>query len=74
MSRSDVMKKEVYSKSVTKTLEQIWNKFLVSEYIFKLADHCEGSRSSDICFGWDIAKKSLNRLLLLLILKIRGVL
>ena len=52
------------------------NQFLVSEYIFKLIYHRDGSRRPEICCARDIAKKSLNRLLLLLILKTdtRGVL
>ena len=66
-SKVDITKKEVFSKSVIKTLSG--SKFLVSEYIFKLVYHCEGSRWSEICCARDIAKKSLNRLLLLLILK-----
>ena len=64
---SDFRRKEVCPKSVTKTLHG--NKFLVSEYIFKLVYHCEGSRWSEICCARDIAKKSLKRFLLLLILK-----
>ena len=52
----------VCSKYVTKTLYR--NKFLGSEYIFKLVYHCEGSSSSEICRARDIAEKSLNRLLL----------
>ena len=67
MLSSDFRKKEVCPKSVTKTLHG--NKFLVSEYIFKLVCHCEGSRWSEICCARDIAKKSLKRFLLLLILK-----
>ena len=67
MLRSDFRKKAVCSKSVTKTLYR--NKFLVSEYIFKLVYHCEGSRRSEICCARNTAAKSLNRLLLLLILK-----
>ena len=66
-SKVDIRKKEVCSKSVIKTF--YGSKFLVSEYIFKLVYHCEGSRWSEICCARDIAKKSLNRLLLLLILK-----
>ena len=66
-SKVDIRKEEVCSKSVTKTFYR--SKFLVSEYIFKLVHHCEGSRWSEICCARDIAKKSLNRLLLLLILK-----
>ena len=66
-SKVDIRKEEVCSKSVTKTF--YGSKFLVSEYIFKLVYHCEGSRWSEICCARDIAKKSLNRLLLLLILK-----
>ena len=66
-SKFDIRKKEVCSKSVIKTF--YGSKFLVSEYIFKLVYHCEGSRWSEICCARDIAKKSLNRLLLLLILK-----
>ena len=41
-SKVDIRKKEVCSKSVTKTF--YGSKFLVSEYIFKLVYHCEGSR------------------------------
>ena len=67
MLRSDFKKKEVCSKSFTKTLN--WNKFLVSEYMLKLVCHCEGNRWSKICCAKDITEKSLNRLLLLLILK-----
>ena len=67
MPRSDFRKKGVCSKSITKTLNR--NKFLVSEYIFKLDYHCEGSRWSEISCAKDIAGKSLNRFLLLLILK-----
>ena len=67
MLNSDFRKKGVCSKSVTKTL--YGNEFLVSKYIFKLVYYCEGSRWLEICCAWDIAKKSLNRLLLLLILK-----
>ena len=66
----DHWKKEVCFKFVTKTL--YWNKYLVSEYIFKLVYHCESSRWSEISCARDIAKKakkSLNRLLQLLILK-----
>ena len=66
-SKVDIKKELVCSKSVTKTF--YGSKFLVSEYIFKLVYHCEVSRWSDICFARDIAKKSLNRLLLFLILK-----
>ena len=66
MLSSDLRRKEVCPKSVTKTLHG--NKFLVSEYIFKLVCHCEGSRWSEICCARDIAKKSLKRFLLLLIL------
>ena len=66
-SKVYIRRKEVCSKYVIKTL--YGSKFLVSEYIFKLVYHCEVSRWSDICFARDIAKKSLNRLLLLLILK-----
>ena len=66
-SKVDIRKKEVCSKSVIKTF--YGRKFLVSEYIFKLVYHCEGSRWSEICCARDIAKKSLNRLLLLVILK-----
>ena len=58
---------EECSKSVIKTL--YGSKSLVSEYIFKLVYHSEGSGWSEICCARDIAKKSLNRLLLLLILK-----
>ena len=43
-------------------------KFLVSECIFKLFCHCESLRWWQICYAC-IAEKSLNRLLLLLILK-----
>ena len=67
MLKSDFRKKGVYSKPVTKALHG--NKFLVSEYIFELVYHCKGSRWSEICCTIDIAKKSLSRLLLLLILK-----
>ena len=67
MLKSNFRKKEVFSKSVTKTL--YGSKFLVSEYIFKLAYHCEGSRWSEIFCARTIAKSSLIRLLLLLILK-----
>ena len=66
-SKFDIRKKEVCSKSVIKTF--YGSKFLVSEYIFKLVYHCEGSRWSEICCARDIAKKSWNRLLLLVILK-----
>ena len=66
-SKVDIRKKEVCSKSVIKTF--YGSKFLVSEYIFKLVYHCEGSRWSEICCARDIAKKSWNRLLLLVILK-----
>ena len=66
MLKSDFRKMGVCSKSVTKTL--YGNKFLVSEYIFRLVYYCEGSRWSEICCAKVIAKKSLNRLLLLLIL------
>ena len=41
-SKVDITKKEVFSKSVIKTL--YGSKFLVSEYIFKLVYHCEVSR------------------------------
>ena len=67
MLKSDFRRKGVYSKPVTKTLHG--NKFLISEYVFELVYHCKGSRRSEICCTTDIAKKSLNRLLLLLILK-----
>ena len=40
-SKVDIRKKEVSSKSIIKTL--YGSKFLVSEYIFKLVYHCEGS-------------------------------
>ena len=40
MLKSDFRKKGVCSKSDTKTL--YGNKFLLSEYIFKLVYHCEG--------------------------------
>ena len=66
-SKVDIRKKEVSSKSVIKTFYR--SKFLVTEYIFKLVDHCESSRWSEICCARDIAKKHLNRLLLLLVLK-----
>ena len=64
MLKSDFRKKGVCPKSVTKTF--YGNKCFVSEYIFKLVYYCKGSRWSDICCVRDIAKKSLNRLLLLL--------
>ena len=67
MLKSDFRKKGVCCKSVTKTL--YGDKFLVREYIFKLVYHCDRSRWSEICCERDIAKKSLNRFLLLLILK-----
>ena len=67
MFRSDLRKKGVCSKSVTKML--YWNKFLVSECIFKLVCHCESCRLSEIRFASEIAETSLNRLLLFLILK-----
>ena len=67
MLKSDFRRKGVYSKPVTKTLHG--NKFLINEYVFELVYHCKGSRRSEICCTTDIAKKSLNRLLLLLILK-----
>ena len=112
MLRSVFGKKGVCSKSVTKTFSR--NKFLVSEFIFKLVYHWESCRWSEICcvyrsgrpevfckkgvlrnfakftgkhlcqslspfltehLWWlllcarDIAEKSLNRLLLLPILK-----
>ena len=41
-SKVDIRKKEVCSKSVIKTL--YGSKSLVSEYIFKLVYHSEGSR------------------------------
>ena len=41
-SKVDIRKEEVCSKSVKKTF--YGSKFLVSEYIFKLVNHCEGSR------------------------------
>ena len=41
-SKVDITKKEVFYKSVTKTL--CGRKFLVSEYIFKLIYHYEVSR------------------------------
>ena len=66
-SKVDIRKKEVCSKSVIKTF--YGSKFLVSEYIFKAFYHWEGSRWSESCCARDIAKKSLNRSLLLLILK-----
>ena len=66
-SKVDIRKKEISSKSIIKTL--YGSKFLVSEYIFKLVYHCEGRKWSEICCGRDIAKKSLNRLLVLLILQ-----
>ena len=66
-SKFDIRKKEVCSKSVIKTF--YGSKFLVSEYIFKLVYHYEGSRWSEICRAREIAKKSWNRLLLLVILK-----
>ena len=55
MLKSDISKKEVCSKSVTKSL--YGNKYLVREYIFKLVYHFEGSRWSEICCARDIAKK-----------------
>ena len=68
MFRSDLRKKGVCSKSVTKML--YWNKLLVSECIFKLVCHCE---KLQIIRDWlcvrDIAGTSMNRLLLFLILK-----
>ena len=66
-SKVDIRKEEVCSKSVTKTFYE--SKFLVREYIFTLVYHCEGSRWSEICCARDIAKKSWNRLELLVILK-----
>ena len=66
-SKVDIRKEEVYSKSVTKTFYE--SNFLVNEYIFKLVYHCEGSRWSETCCVRDITTKSLNRLLLLIILK-----
>ena len=41
-SKVDTRKKEVFFKSVIKTL--YGSKFLVSECIFKLVYYCEGSR------------------------------
>ena len=41
-SKVEIRKKEVCSKYVVKTL--YGSNFLVSEYIFKLVYHCEGSR------------------------------
>ena len=67
MLKSDIRKKEVCSKSFTKTL--YGDSFLVREYILKLVYHCDGGRWSEICCARDIAKKLLNRLLLLLFLK-----
>ena len=66
-SKVDIKKKGFCSKYIIKTL--YGRKFLVSKYIFKLVYHCEVSRSPEICCDSDIAKKYLNRLLLLLILK-----
>ena len=65
MFRSDFSKYEICSESFTKTL---YGMFLVSECIFKLFCHCESLRWWQICYAC-IAEKSLNRLLLLLILK-----
>ena len=67
MFRSDLKKKGVCSKSVTKMLYR--NKFLVSECILKLVCHCESCRLLEIGFVRDITETSLNRLLLFLILK-----
>ena len=66
-SKVDIRKKVVCSKSVIKAF--YGSKVLVSEYIFKLVYHCEGSRWSEICCARDIAEKCFNRLLLLLFLK-----
>ena len=49
MFKSDLRKKEVCSKSVTKMLYR--NKFLVSECIFKLGCHCESCGLSEIGFA-----------------------
>ena len=62
-SKVDIRKKEVCIKTF------YGSKLFVSEFILKLVYHCEDSRWSEICSVRDIAKKSLNRLLLLLILK-----
>ena len=47
----------------------LWEQIFGKWNIFKLVYHCKVSRWSEICFARDIAKKSLNRLLLFLILK-----
>ena len=62
-------KYEICSKSFTKVL--YGNMFLVSENIFKLVCHCASWKWSQICCPHvrDIAEKSLNKLLLLFILK-----
>ena len=65
-SKVYIRKKEVCSKSDIKTF--YGSKFLV-QCILKLVYHCEGNRLSEICSAKVIAKKSLKRLLLLLILK-----
>ena len=65
-SKVYIRKKEICSKSDIKTF--YGSKFLV-QCILKLVYHCEGNRLSEICSAKDIAKKSLKRLLLLLILK-----
>ena len=67
MFRSDLRKKGVCSKSLTKMLCR--KKFLVRECIFKFVCHCENCRLSDWLCIREIAETSLNRLLLLLVLK-----
>ena len=47
MLRSNFKKYEVCSKSVTKTCS--WNKFLVSECIFRLVCPCQSWLGPDIC-------------------------
>ena len=54
---SDLRKKGVCSKSATKMLH--WNKFLVSECIFKLACHCESCRLSETGCTLEISLKHL---------------
>ena len=77
-SKVDIRKNDICSKSlygskclVKKTL--YGSKFLVSEYIFKLIFiivNVAGDQSArDIACARDVAKRSLNRLLLLLVLK-----
>ena len=66
-SKVDIRKKEVCSKSVANTF--YGSKFLESEFILKLVYHCEGSRWSEFVVQEISPQKSLNRLLLLVILK-----